>query len=858
MKGSTPLDQSDRQWLTHYQHPVLRQNDTDLKGDTMRVGIMSLEETWTNAEQCLNDVIQDSVSISQTLKLTDDPTMVSSSLRWYVYPKEVVSYLLKLKPSSSAQHQQSIGNDDYVPGTLDRENLLGPIRPIAWYGVPPALAASQITTITTPSKTTSTNFVTPSSQDINVETAHENPATPHGDKGQKSRSSPSSVADVAREGTEVDVLRASDASSSNKKPTAASAVSHKNENSYRGKIFAFRDGEHTGEALWEELAEGVDDGELSEECMFYDPATGAWTSLSDVVAIKDDQATSSASPGPDTARSDGKETSENCITESVAVPSARATTLKTTASTTEDEFAAKKSKESKKPSRDPTTWGKGNMVTWDMPTAAGDAVQEAPPSGVAATEAPTSYTKRKRHKHIKPPGKLMRLVTQAMIQWDMLEDGDRLLLGLSGGKDSLSLLHVLLEFQAKLPIKFEIEVCTIDPMTPSFDPSPLIPYVESLGLKYHYIRDDIVARANQSGKDGSIVSSLCSFCARMKRGNLYTTARRNNCNKLVLAQHLDDLAESFLMSVMHNGFLRTMKANYKINAGDLSVIRPLVYCRESLMTEFAKSAKLPIINENCPACFEEPKERARVKKLLSREETLYPNFYDNIKRCLLPLMHDDCTAILRSYTEEALAKSRKEQNGKKKGRRQQRFNGLSSNSRSTTKGAENETPTETGTRSGQAGSLAKVSEKGNASSRFSPTAVALTATVVAGFGAIGLVCISGSKPGSIRLLGRKSVAGLFVAATGLAASRLSFLSVSNAVAPDEIPSTESSPSHSVLISKASEEELVRELAKRRAERFRLAGAMKRLSDDKDDVDPTGQVCTLNGGDGSIPCRELME
>jgi tRNA 2-thiocytidine biosynthesis protein TtcA len=77
-----------------------------------------------------------------------------------------------------------------------------------------------------------------------------------------------------------------------------------------------------------------------------------------------------------------------------------------------------------------------------------------------------------------------------MIQFDMIQDGDRLLLGLSGGKDSLSLLHILLEWRRKSPKKFDIEVCTIDPMTPSFDPSPLIPYVEGLGLKYHYIRDD--------------------------------------------------------------------------------------------------------------------------------------------------------------------------------------------------------------------------------------------------------------------------------------------------------------------------------------------------------------------------------
>jgi tRNA(Ile)-lysidine synthase TilS/MesJ len=118
-------------------------------------------------------------------------------------------------------------------------------------------------------------------------------------------------------------------------------------------------------------------------------------------------------------------------------------------------------------------------------------------------------------------------------------------------------LHCLLELKRKLPTNFEIEVCTIDPMTPSFDPSPLIPYVESLGVKYHYIKDNIVERANTSGTNGQVVKSLCAFCARMKRGNLYATARKNNCNKLVLAQHLDDCAESFLMSAMHNGFIRS-------------------------------------------------------------------------------------------------------------------------------------------------------------------------------------------------------------------------------------------------------------------------------------------------------------
>lgn len=129
------------------------------------------------------------------------------------------------------------------------------------------------------------------------------------------------------------------------------------------------------------------------------------------------------------------------------------------------------------------------------------------------------------------------------MQWKMVNDGDRLLLGLSGGKDSLTLLHCLLDIQKRAPVKFEIACCTIDPLTASFDPSSLIPYVESLGVKYHYVKEAIIEKAQTAGKDGKVVTSLCSFCARMKRGLLYTTARENGYNKLVLAQHLDDCAE---------------------------------------------------------------------------------------------------------------------------------------------------------------------------------------------------------------------------------------------------------------------------------------------------------------------------
>lgn len=137
------------------------------------------------------------------------------------------------------------------------------------------------------------------------------------------------------------------------------------------------------------------------------------------------------------------------------------------------------------------------------------------------------------------------------------------------------------------------------------------------------------------------VDSICSFCSRLKRGRIYATARNHGYNVIALGQHLDDLAESFLMSVFHNGRLRTMKAAYVNRQRDLKIIRPFVYVREKELRRFAQDALLPVIPENCPACFEAPKERHRIKQLLAQQELLYPRVHFNIKTSLLPLMSID-------------------------------------------------------------------------------------------------------------------------------------------------------------------------------------------------------------------------
>ena len=235
---------------------------------------------------------------------------------------------------------------------------------------------------------------------------------------------------------------------------------------------------------------------------------------------------------------------------------------------------------------------------------------------------------------IKFPKPLLRQTGKALADFKMIRDGDRVLLGLSGGKDSLALLHLLTHFQRHAPIHFSIGAVTVDPQADSFDPSPLIPYMKSLGIDYHYRKEPIVELAKKHMDN----QSYCSFCSRMKRGIMYSTARDNDYNVLALAQHLDDLAESFLMSAFHGGRLKTMKAHYVVNGGDLRVIRPLVYVRESQTAAFSKDSMLPVIFENCPACFAVPTQREHMKQLLAREEELNPHLLKSIRTAILPLM----------------------------------------------------------------------------------------------------------------------------------------------------------------------------------------------------------------------------
>ncbi|MEZ5541780.1 MAG: ATP-binding protein [Pseudomonadota bacterium] len=235
---------------------------------------------------------------------------------------------------------------------------------------------------------------------------------------------------------------------------------------------------------------------------------------------------------------------------------------------------------------------------------------------------------------ITPSRTLAAKAGRAIADFDMIRAGDRILLGLSGGKDSLSLLHLLHHFQRRAPLAFELGAMTVDPMAGDFDPSPLIPYLAELGVAYHYVREPIMelARAHM-GRD-----SYCAFCSRLKRGFMYRTARVHGYNVIALAQHLDDMAESFLMSAFHGGRLQTMKAHYVNDDGDLRIIRPLAYVRERQTRDFAAAAGLPVIADSCPACFSKPTQRQHMKDLLAAEEAQNRLLFRSLLTALKPLM----------------------------------------------------------------------------------------------------------------------------------------------------------------------------------------------------------------------------
>ena len=224
--------------------------------------------------------------------------------------------------------------------------------------------------------------------------------------------------------------------------------------------------------------------------------------------------------------------------------------------------------------------------------------------------------------------KIKHDVGRAIGDFGLIEEGDKIAVAVSGGKDSYTLLHLLEALRRRAPVRYEILAINIDSGYPGYRTDIIAEHLQEHGFTHHMEKTDHYGIIKEKRRPGS---SYCSICARLKRGVLYTLAQRLGCNKLALGHHLDDFIETLLLNQFFVGSLKAMSPRMVADNGVTTVIRPLVYVEEREIIPFSRANRFPVVCCCCPACGVADQKRKRMKSLLSELERENPF----VKRSLL-------------------------------------------------------------------------------------------------------------------------------------------------------------------------------------------------------------------------------